>query len=142
MHRASGEEDGHRRDADQPGHDVLECPARRQQQERGANQAAGNPRDGESRYTATLLSQLWTRRQRRSHATEHEGDRVRHVGRDRREPSSEQGRIADEGGQSGDAADEPCGYAGDDQQDRFDAGHDPSLAAARALWSRHDRNIT
>jgi hypothetical protein len=121
---------------------VLECAARRQQQERGANQAASNPRDDESMHSASLLSQLWTRRQRRSDATEHEGDRVRDIGGDRREPGSKQGRIADEGGQSGNAPDESCRDAGGDQQDRFDAGHNPSLAAARARRTGHDRNIT
>ncbi len=98
--RVARDEDGERRQPDQPRYDQSESAGRCFQQEEPAGKPAGDGDWAQVPSPGALAGQFGSRTPDRADAAEHEGDRVGHVGTDGRKPNCQEGRVADKRRQS------------------------------------------
>ena len=75
------------------------------------------------RIRSALAIELRQRSRHRTHAGEDQRHRVGHVRRHRRQPDGQQGRVADQGGQTSDAAGQAAADPCREQSDVFQARH-------------------
>ena len=124
------DERGDRRDADEARDDLFEVSRRSDEQDGRAGRSASDRRSGEAAYPRPLSYELWTTPKDRPRGREGQGHGVRHVGRQRPQPSSQEGRVAHDRRQSGDAAGEARADPGDDEQKGHSARHCHSIVEA------------